>query len=41
MSYEKPNVVSVAVASKAVQGTKDGMQLDNPLATPAAYEADE
>ena len=41
MRYEKPEVTLLAVAANAVQGIKDGMEQDFPLATPAAYQADE
>jgi hypothetical protein len=49
MKYSKPEITLLASASSVIQGTThpkasnptDGQVLDENIATPAAYEADE
>jgi hypothetical protein len=41
MKYEKPEIVELARALSAVQGTKNGPKTDAGICTPNAYEADE
>lgn len=41
MTYEKPEVTLVASATEAVRGDKDSSNVDGPIGTAAAYQADE
>jgi hypothetical protein len=41
MKYEKPEIVQLAAAFTAVQGTKDGPEHDAGICTVGAYQADE